>query len=219
MWAGGSPPALTTARSSGTDSTSRAGRLRARGRSRSSALLPATRTNPESASHSIEDQACSRELSEQQKCQMRSWPGLTSLASDMPGISGSGRTGWAYPLRLSERAEACQPAPGIGQSCWGLGQEQAAPATDQRAAQLAVPRNPTQSRCEVALRVRLRPEATISSGGAGMLIALRERMETVLNFASRSLVSQAAFVITVKAKSPTLTSPLRWTGSPSPFDY
>ena len=52
-----------------------------------------------------------------------------------------------------------------------------------------------------------------------MVIAEHSGMETVLNFASRSLVSHAAFVITVKAKSPTLTSPLRWTGSPSPFDY
>jgi len=67
--------------------------------------------------------------------------------------------------------------------------------------------------------VSLPPEATISIRDAGMLIALRKGMETVLNFASRGLASLAAFVIKVKANSPTVTSPLRWTGSPAPFEY
>jgi hypothetical protein len=52
-----------------------------------------------------------------------------------------------------------------------------------------------------------------------MVVAEHSGMETVLDFALRDLVSLAAFVIKVKANSPTLTSPLRWTGSPTPSDY
>ena len=60
---------------------------------------------------------------------------------------------------------------------------------------------------------------TISRSAAGMVVAEHSGMETVLDFALRDLVSLAAFVIKVKANSPTLTSPLRWTGSPTPSDY